>query len=99
MIALVYAPDPASQYTFMTFAGPKGRARPTDPQILMSPTWNARTQTLTGVSLGRGSADCGVLERYKLVDSAFVLAEYREKANCDGVRTAPEQFPEVYRAR
>lgn len=99
IFALVYVPDPASQHEFLTFKGPKGRTRPTDPQVLMMPTWNAKTRTVTGVSLGRAAGDCGVLERYRLVDSSFVLVEYREKEKCDGVRTSPEQYPEIFRAR
>jgi len=99
VFALVYVPDPASQHTFLSFTGPKGRTRPTDPQVLMNPVWNAKTRTLTGISLGRAAGDCGVLERYRLVDSAFVLAEYREKEKCDGASMKPEQFPEIYRAK
>jgi hypothetical protein len=99
IFALVYVPDPASQHEFLTFKGPKGRVRPNNAQVLMSPVWNAKTRTVTGVSLGRASGDCGVLERYRLVDSAFVLVEYREKEKCDGARVTPEQFPEIYRAK
>ena len=99
VFALVYVPDPATQHSFLTFTGPKGRKRPTDPQTMLEPQMDVKTRTLTGISLGRAAGDCGVLERYRLVDAEFVLAEYREKEKCDGARVAPEQFPLIFKGK
>ncbi|WP_422370388.1 hypothetical protein [Hoeflea sp.] len=57
--------------------------------------------TVTSISLDiRG--DCGSYTLLKLADAEgetleFVLREFREKSDCDGVETDPANFPLVYR--
>lgn len=98
--ALVYLPDPTTNTRFLSFKGPPGRKRSSEPAELMSPSWDAKSRTVTGISLGRGSGDCGVYERHRVNDEGdFVLVEYREKEACDGKIMKPEQFPLVYRGK
>ncbi len=100
VFALVYLPDPAQNLSFLTFKGPPGKKRSSEPAELMSPNWDVKTRTVTGVSLGRSSGDCGVYERHRVNEAGeFVLVEYREKEACDGKTVKPEQFPLVYRGR
>lgn len=100
VFALVYLPDPAQNLSFLTFKGPPGKKRTSEPAELMSPSWDVRTRTVTGVALGRSAGDCGVYERHRVNEAGeFVLVEYREKEACDGKTVKPEQFPLVYRGR
>lgn len=100
VFALVYIPAPGKEHTFLATPGPKGVRRSNDPGQLTNPTWDMKTRTVTAVGLGRASGDCGVLERYRVTpEGQFALVEYREKPDCDGVATNPEQFPLVYLAR
>lgn len=100
VFALVYLPDPAQNLSFLTFKAPPGRKRTSEPAELMSPSWDVKTRTVTGISLGRSSGDCGVYERHRVNEAGeFVLVEYREKEACDGKTVKPEQFPLVYRGR
>lgn len=98
--ALVYLTDPAANLTFLNFQQPKGHPRTNDPGVLMSPAWDAKTRTVTSVSLARGAGDCGVLERHQVTpEGQFRLVEYREKKACDGKAAKPEDYPLVFRAR
>lgn len=100
VFALVYTPAPGKEHKFLTFEGPRGRKRTNEPSILLNATWDVRARTVQGVSLGRASGDCGVLERYRVTaEGGFRLVEYREKVECDGKEMDPEQFPLVFRAR
>ena len=100
IFAKVYLPDPASNLTFLTFRGPPGKKRTSAAAELMSPSWDVKTRTVTGVALGRSAGDCGVYERHRVNEAGeFVLIEYREKEACDGKTVKPEQFPLVYRAK
>ncbi|MBX9907091.1 MAG: DUF1176 domain-containing protein [Beijerinckiaceae bacterium] len=100
VFALVYLPDPAQNLSFLTFKAPPGKKRTSEPAELMSPSWDVKTRTVTGVSLGRSAGDCGVYERHRVNEAGeFVLVEYREKEACDGKTVKPEQFPLVFRGR
>jgi hypothetical protein len=97
--AVVYAAAPGSDFEFLTFKRPPGK-EPSSETTLMMPKWDVASRTVTGVSLGRGSGDCGTLERHRFkVDRKFELVEFREKENCDGKEDKPESWPLVFRAR
>jgi hypothetical protein len=94
--ALVYLPDPASNLQFLTFKGPRGRARD-EPGVLLNPEWDVRTRTVRSFAKGRASGDCGTFERHRVnQDGTFALVEYRAKEACDGANVKPEQFPLVF---
>lgn len=98
--ALVYLPEPSQNLSFLSFKAPPGKKRTSAPAELMSPEWDVKSRTVTGIALGRSEGDCGVYERHRVgADGEFVLVEYREKVACDGKATKPEQFPLVYRGR
>jgi hypothetical protein len=100
VFAKVYTPAPGKEHEFLSFQGPRGRKRPTEPGVLLNATWNVRTRTVTSISLGRAAGDCGVLERHRVTEEGtFRLIEYREKAECDGKVVKPEDFPLVYQLR
>lgn len=97
VFALVYVPAPEKEHTFIATPAPPGRKRTNDNSVLMTPTWDIKTRVVTSVSLGRGLGDCGVLERFRVTpEGEFALVEYRAKPDCDGVQTAPDQFPRVF---
>lgn len=94
--------DNPEQHVLLSFAGPPGEG--TDRFDIISPTIDPATGILSSHALARGAGDCGVFERHRLVAVEgeaveFQLIEYREKTECDGVATAPEAYPEVFRAR
>jgi hypothetical protein len=100
VFALVYLPDPTTNTRFLTFKAPPGKKRTSEPAELMSPVWDVKSRTVTGIALGRSSGDCGVYERHRVNDEGeFALVEYREKEACDGKVLKPEQFPLVYRGK
>jgi len=100
VFALVYVPAPEKEHTFIATPAPPGRKRTNDNSVLMSPKWDVRNRVVTSISLGRGSGDCGVLEKFRVTEEGkFALMEYREKPTCDGVQTLPEQFPLVFPKR
>ena len=100
IFASVYTLDPARNFSFLGFQEPKGNPRTSEPGTLINPTWDAASRTVTSVALGRGAGDCGVLERHRVnAEGQFVLIEYREKKNCDGKETRPEDYPLVFRLR
>ena len=98
VFAIVYTPDPAKQFEFLIFDGPKGKVRSTDANQLMSPSWDLKSRIVTGLSKGRAAGDCGTLERHQVgEDGQFTLIEYREKSACDGKMVPPAQWPLIYR--
>jgi hypothetical protein len=100
VFAKVYTPAPGKEHEFLSFQGPRGRKRPTEPGVLLNATWNVRARTVTSISLGRAAGDCGVLERHRVTEEGtFRLIEYREKTECDGKVVKPENFPLVYQYR
>lgn len=100
VFALVYLPDPAQNLSFLAIPGPKGKQRPAEPGMLMSPQWDVKTRMVSSFAKGRGQGDCGVLERYRVTaEGQFALVDYREKPSCDGKMVKPEQYPLVYPAR
>jgi Protein of unknown function (DUF1176) len=100
VFALVYTPAPEKQHTFLKTPAAPGLKRPTDAGVLMSPTWDIKTRTVTALTLGRGSGDCGTLEKFRVTpEGEFALVEVREKPQCDGNAMPPEQFPLVYPKR
>ena len=57
---------------------------------------------IRSTNLGRGIGDCGVHQVIRLIDGPgetieFELLEYREKIDCDGKTTIPEDWPLVYK--
>lgn len=100
VFALVYTAAPEKEHQFIAVPGPKGHKRTNDPGILMSPQWDIKNRIVTSISLGRAAGDCGVLERYRVTpEGQFALVEYREKPQCDGAATKPEQFPLIFPKR
>jgi hypothetical protein len=99
LFALVYLTDPKENLSFVKIDGPKGHPRPVGESQLMSPTWDVKTRTVTGISLGSDAGDCGVLESYKVNESGgFDLIEYREKKACDGKVVKPSEFARIFPA-
>lgn len=99
LFALVYLTDPKENLSFVKIEGPKGYPRAVGESQLMSPTWDVKTRTVTGISLASEAGDCGVLESYKVNESGgFDLVEYREKKACDGKVIPPTQFSLVFPA-
>ncbi|MBX9943952.1 MAG: DUF1176 domain-containing protein [Reyranella sp.] len=96
VFALVHAERPA-EYTFIGFAAPPGRKRD-QPFVMLNAEWNPRARTVSSFALGRGMGDCGTYEVHRLVDGRFRLVEFREKTECDGKTTPPEQYKLVFRA-
>lgn len=96
VFAVVHAERPA-EYTFIGFAAPPGRKRD-EPFVLLNAEWNPRARTVTSFALGRGMGDCGTYEVHRLVDGRFRLVELREKTECDGKATPPQQYKLVFRA-
>ena len=100
VFALVYVAAPEKEHTFLKTPGASGHKRPTDPGVLMSPTVDIKTRTVTAVTLSRGIGDCGTLEKFRVTAAGeFALVEVREKLKCDGAPTQPEQFPLIYPKR
>lgn len=98
VVANVHVEQPGEIYSFLEFKAPPGRKRD-DAFVLLNGKWNAKARTVTSIALGRGMGDCGTLEVHKVVDARFQLVEFREKKECDGKATPPEQWPQVYRGR
>lgn len=70
---------------------------------IMNASVDPATATITSFSLDSGG-DCGSYDKFELIDAEgetveFVLREFRQKQNCDGVETDPENFPLVYENR
>ena len=97
VFAIVHAERPA-EYSFISFAPLPGRKRDL-PFIMLNAVWDAAARTVTSFAMGRGLGDCGTYEVQKLVDARFQLVEFREKKECDGKETPPQQYPLVFRAR
>lgn len=84
----------------LPLASPPGHAG-AERFALMSPTVDVSSGTVTSVAYGRGAGDCGVYERQQLIVAEgealeFRLLELREKPDCDGRETRPQDFPLVY---
>ncbi len=100
LFALVYLTDPKTNLSFLKIEGPKGRPRAVGESQLMSPVWDVKTRTVTGISLGSEAGDCGVLESYKVNEAGgFDLVEYREKKACDGKVVKPGEFTKIFPAQ
>ena len=98
-VSWTYAPDHA---TVLFFPAPPGAGISDEAEILNASVAPA-TASVTSFSLDSGG-DCGTYQQYELVDAEgetveFVLREYREKTDCDGVETDPSRFPLVYQNR
>lgn len=70
---------------------------------VMSPVTLNGTGIIRSTELGRGAGDCGIHQVFRLIDGPgevleLELLEFREKPDCDGVATAPESWPLVYRS-
>jgi Protein of unknown function (DUF1176) len=95
--------DTPEHHVMLNFPDPPGEGSG-DRYDIMSPTVDPARGTVTSIAYARGSSDCGIYERHQLVAVEgeaveFELLEYREKTQCDGAATKPEQFPLVYSAR
>ena len=66
--------------------------------MLINPVWEKSFQGLTSNQYFSPGLDCGRFEKhtYDWQEERFYLSEYRQKDNCDGVRTAPEKYPMVW---
>jgi len=85
--------------TVLLFPAPPGMGI-NDYAGVMNASVDPKTATVTSYSLDSGG-DCGSYDRFELVDAEgetveFVLREFREKTNCDGIETDPADFPLVY---
>ena len=100
LFALVYLTDPKENLSFVKIEGPKGRLRPVGESQLMSPKWDVKNRSVTGIAFASEAGDCGVLETYKVNESGgFDLVEYREKKSCDGKVVKPAAFPQIFPAQ
>ncbi|MEM1046566.1 MAG: DUF1176 domain-containing protein [Pseudomonadota bacterium] len=83
----------------MRFSVPPGYG---DPQSsIMEPRVDKASGILTSVSLGRPAADCGTVQRHRLVRDGdgkprFDLIEYRDKPECDETFVPIETFPLIF---
>lgn len=68
--------------------------------LVTNPQWNNETRQLTTWSVYSPNSDCGNFATYEYVteDDAFDLIAYREKPNCDGQPTIPENYPLIWSA-
>ncbi len=99
VFALVQFEMPGRNYRFLEFRSPRGRERTIGSALLLDPEWNLPTRTVTSIVRGRAQGDCGTLERHRVTESGeFVLTEYREKKDCDGIGSQPQDWPLVFRA-
>ncbi len=98
--AIVYIPEPSSDFKFLPLILPKGISRGLGDHTLMDPIWDTKSRTVTGIHTEGNGSDCGQYERYR-VDSegAIRLVEFREKTQCDGRKLAPKDFPLVFKAK
>ena len=66
--------------------------------LIVNPEWWNDESLLTSVEYYSPDADCGVyqIHRYDWADDFFELIEYREKPECDGIHTAPTDYPLVW---
>lgn len=95
-VSWTYHPDHA---TVLLFPAPPGM-NVADYAGLMNPTVDPASGTVTSYSLDSGG-DCGSFDKFQLSLAEgetveFVLREYREKTECDGIETDPADFPLVY---
>lgn len=98
--ALVYIPDPATQYSFLPLTLPKGVTRGLGDHALMDPKWDMKTRIVTGIHTEGNGSDCGQFERYQVTEEGgFRLIEFRSKDTCDGKSMKPQDFPLVYKAK
>lgn len=98
-VSWTYHPDHAS---VLLFPAPPG-LDVADYAGLMNASVDPATATVTSYSLDSGG-DCGSFDKFQLVDAEgetleFKLLEFREKTDCDGIETDPEDFPLVYKSR
>lgn len=68
--------------------------------LVTNPQWNNETRQLSLWSVYSPDSDCGNFATYQYVteDDAFDLIAYREKPNCDGQPTIPENYPMTWSA-
>ncbi len=66
--------------------------------IIINPDYDPQSGTLTSVQYYNHANDCGVYSKHAYVADGdfFELLEYREKSNCDGQYTAPENYDLVW---
>jgi hypothetical protein len=96
VFALVYLTAPDNQFEVLETPVPRGRERKLDPGVLMSAQWDIRNRTVTSLYPLSDKGDCGVFERFGVTpEGKFTLVEFREKANCDGQTSRPEQWPAI----
>ncbi|MCX5516682.1 hypothetical protein C3941_17525 [Kaistia algarum] len=64
--------------------------------ILINPSFDEKTMTLSAFAKGRGIADCGETEDWVWDGEAFRLSSYTAMTDCQGV--PPGEWPVMYRA-
>ncbi|MEM8649568.1 MAG: hypothetical protein AAGF54_03465 [Pseudomonadota bacterium] len=89
-------------FAMLTVTAPPGLGE-NDRFDLLNARVYLETATITSYSLDTGG-DCGTFESHQLraVEGEaieLILREYRDKPNCDGVESDPENFPLVYSVR
>lgn len=99
VVALTAQPDMAS---VLFFPAPPG-AGMSDRAEILTPAVDARLGLVSTEDVSR-SGDCGTYEKFALREAdgesvEFVLLEYREKTDCDGIAADSSGFPLVYRGQ
>lgn len=99
MVFTLRTRDGAADPSIMRFSAPPGYGDPRSS--IMEPRLNRASSVLTSVSLGRPAADCGTVERHRLVRDEnglprFELIEYRDKPECDETFVPIETFPLIF---
>jgi hypothetical protein len=64
--------------------------------IVTNPEWAPGEAVLSTLAYGSPGYDCGVFVTYRLEDGGFERTEVREKAECDGEETGPEDYAPVW---
>lgn len=69
-----------------------------DDQTIINPVFEQDGMIITSVSYSSPNRDCGVFRKYRFraESNFFELREYREKIDCDGQPTLPEDYPMVW---
>ncbi|MBL0371947.1 DUF1176 domain-containing protein [Rhizobium sp. KVB221] len=81
------------------FPDVRGRA-PTVTSTAYNVDYDPKTKTLTSFFKGRGIGDCGVWYKWAVAGVSLVLAEKREKGDCDEKDMGgPQHFPVVWAAK
>ncbi|NVK35277.1 MAG: DUF1176 domain-containing protein [Rhodobacteraceae bacterium] len=64
--------------------------------VLYNARWNPKNLELTALFKGSGLGECGKWNRWKWVNSNFVLLEEAARPTCDGIETDVSQWPATW---